>query len=812
MLKQILITIRRLGSRPAFTLAAVATLAVGIGATTAIFSTVNATLLRPLPYPNPGDIYAFNTQLIDGRYTTGWDRLGGAHVAAAGEAASVSHAIAYAPGTITVLLPDGTPRDVPINRVTEGFFELFGLPMAQGRAFVDEDYVPGATVAVISDRLWAEMYGRDLSAVDGPLQVRGMSFTIVGIAPPEFDVAPGTDVWIPFSLPAGMSISYQGYLRVEPGTTREVLESELAAAMPPVVEEYPFSTGRVYVLRPLVESIVGDLGPILVIVLGGAIVLLLLGCVNVATLILGRGAAQTREMALLAALGGTRGRILARFFTEGAVLAAAGTLLGVLLAWVGVKLLFTFAGADLPRLDEIPFDLRVLGFALAIMVVATLVIGLLPALRLSTPDIRGLLSEGGRSASASRGSRRLLGGLVVAEIALAITLVAGAGWLVRSYTDLAERDLGFTPAGRLLVEAKLPDDQATIQNYFTQVPERLAALGQVSAIGSGSSLPLRPFLDAGFYIGVPGEPYDANRQDVGLRSSASPDLFDALGVRVLAGRALTEEDFPPPPRIEVDPVTGMQRAIFDAPQEIQRVVVNQGFADRYFPNRDPIGETFAWGAPLVNFNSLLQIVGVVESVQYRNLKDPVRPIFYAPTNISPTRMVIATTLDDPTELIPTIRATLSEVDPSVDVEIQPLSDLVSVALAPYRLGLILMVLFGVISLGLAAIGIFGVVAHTTSERTRELATRAALGTTPAGVVGLLLKQARSLAVLGIVFGAAAAVLGGRVVASMVFEVPARDPLILIVAAGAVLSITLLAYLLPALRASRISPAEALKAD
>lgn len=816
MLNQILIAIRRLASRPAFAIAAVATLAVGIGATTAIFSAVNATLLRPLPYPNADEIYAINTRLIDGRYTSGWDRLAGAQIVELNESSqTVDQAVLFLPGEFIMVNEDGTTETVTTASVSEGFFDLFGLPLALGRAFNADEHGARSIEnlgAIISYRLWQRMYGGDADISTLRLRSIGPSVPIVGVTAPEFDAPPGTDLFIPMSFGDNISHNYQGYLRVVPGTTREALEAELPAVMARVVERFPISTGRTFVTRTLVESIVGDLGPILVIVLGGAILLLVLGCVNVATLILGRGATQTREMAIYAALGASRGRIIGRFLIDGVILSAIGTVLGLLLAYAGVRALFAYAGARLPRLDSIPFDMRVLGFALLTMAVATILIGLLPAIRLSTPDIRGLINEGGRSASASRGSRRLLGGLVVAEIALAITLVAGAGWLVRGYVALSERDLGFTPAGRLLFEAVLPSDTAAIRNLAEQLPERLAALDQVRAIGSGASLPLQPYTPPGVYVAVPGEPYDPNRQDVGLAGSASPQYFDALGVRLLAGRLLTEADRPPPPEIIVDPETGIARIVQTGPPPLRMVVVNQGFADRYFPGQNAIGRRFATGVPLVNFESLYEVVGVVENVQYGNLTDPVRPIFYSISTIGPARIVLATDMKDPTELIPTIRSAVADIDPSIQAEITLLSDLVTDALAPYRLGLVLMLLFAVVSLGLAAIGIIGVVAHTTSERTRELATRAALGTTPGGIVALIVRQARSHAVLGTALGAVAAVIGGRIVSSRIYEVPARDPVILIVAGLAVLAITLLAYVIPAVRAARITPAVTLKVD
>ncbi len=841
MVRQLRITVRRLTKRPMFTLAAVGTLAVGIGATTAIFSTVNATLLRPLPYPDAHELYVLSTQYLDGRFTTG--RISGSHVMEINAfSQTVRHAATFAQGSGVLMVDGDAPRDIMIARVGEGFFDLFGLPVAAGRTLLPEDMIPVEqeftvvgpdgqletvtgmalpSIAVMSHTLWAEVFGSDPSVLYGPIRLRGLDVTVVGVAPPGFDQPLGTDLWM--GTPTGYSSTVTiegGYLRTHPGVTREALESELEALSAGLVDRFPVFTGRTMAVTPLNESIVGDLGTLLLIVLAGAVLLLVLGCVNVATLLLARAAGQTKELAVRAALGAQRRQIVGQFMAESFVLAAAGTLAGLLLAFFGVQLLLGLGGDQLPRLDSVPFDGRVVAFAAGVLVLATVLVGVLPAARLLNPDLRGLLNESSRSTIGGRGTRRVLGGLVVSEIALAIVLVAGAGWLVTSYVNLSREELGFEAAGRLLVDPLLPESQAAMQNLMSRGPERLLGIGQVTAVATGH-LPLSRFTATGWYVGIPGEPFDPARPDVAYTFPVSEDFIDVLGTRLVAGRWLTAEDRPPmltqrvnpttgqPEVGTLDPLTGEFTPGPPGPSELPRVVVNEEFVARYLPDRDPIGATFAAGAPTVNFDNLREVVGVVETIKYLGLQGEPVPGWYTLTDLGPRNWIVSTSAEDPTSLIPTIRSALTEVEPSAQFAIQPLDRLVADALWRHRLGLVLMVLFAAISLALAAIGIFGVIADATAVRTRELATRMALGATPRDVVGVLLKEGRGRALAGVAIGLGAAYMAGRLTASRLFGVSSSDPRVLSGAVIAVLTVTLVAFLLPALRAARISPAEAL---
>ena len=578
-----------------------------------------------------------------------------------------------------------------------------------------------------------------------------------------------------------------------------------------LAETHPqLASGRAFATRPVVNAIVGDLGPILLVVLAGAVVLLALGCVNVATLILARGGVQTREFAVRRAFGANRRSILGGLLTESFVLSAAGTAVGLFLAYVGVRALLAFGAVGLPRLERISVDARVFLFSVVVLVAITVFVGLLPGVGLSSPNIRSLLSEGGRSATAGRGSRGLLSGLVVTEIALAITLVAGAGWLVRSYANLSETDPGFIAGGRLVFEAVLlgsayapvsriiqgsdgplmaPDRNGNNpEMWLDELTTRLKASGQVSAVGIASTLPLRRDWDATVYVSVPGEPYDPDFQNNSRLRRVSPGFFEAMGISIIAGRTFTADDAP------------------------SVAIVNEAFVRAYLAGKDPLTESFAWGLPLVNFNNVWTIVGVVADVRYRSLREPAEPTFYALGYSSRGTVVVSTSLSDATSLITRVQAAVDAVDPSIPITIEPMEAILSEELVRHRLGLMLMTLFAAVSLVLAGIGIYGVVGHGTSQRSGEFAVRMALGATPSSIVKLVLTQGRTLWVAGTVIGVGTAYVAGRLAASWLYEVQALDPLILIVAATAVSALTLLAFLFPALRGSRVQPAEILRMD
>ena len=496
LLQDLRFALRTLRRTPAFPLAAIGTLAIGIGATTAIFSTVNAALLKPLPYPNPNDLYSIRTTLTDGRVTTG--NVAPVEIVRLNDPSlSIVHAVGLQGNDVTLLRDDGTPLKTRAYAVSDGFFELFGLPMTLGGVPKDAPTGNAPPSVIVSYRMWQDLYGGDPAVVGKAIRFAEITTTVAGVAPREFDTPHDANFWFQIRLdPQGVNHSFEGFMRVKPGTTIERARSEMEAVMASVARDFPASaTARVYVVRPLVESIVGELGPILVVVLSATGLLLVLACVNVTNLLLARGAARGREMAVRVALGAARGRIVRQLLTESILLATAGAVVGVFAAYAFVRLLLTIGASQLPRLDTVSFDGRVLLFALATLIVSGVLVGFAPALRLASTDVRTLMNESGRSATSGRATTRWLSALTIAEVALAVTLVAGAGWLVRSFDNLRTTDPGFVPDSRFVFDASVMGpkfrDNLAVHAAFTDLLERLRGLSGVVAAGSTFNFPLR---------------------------------------------------------------------------------------------------------------------------------------------------------------------------------------------------------------------------------------------------------------------------------------------------------------------------------
>jgi predicted permease len=813
MLSDLRFSLRQLRRHPGFALAAIATLAIGIGATTAIFSTVNAAVLRPLPFPHAEDLFSVDTPATDGRFTTGL--VSGVELARLlTPNGSFLHAAGSTRRDATILRDDGTALNVVAYGVTDGFFDIFDMPLSAGRMFTHAEFAPGTPPAIVlSYRLWQNLFGRDPSAVGKTLRIANgppAPMTIVGVASRDLDVPRGADFWINVPItPQSTGHGFDGYVRLKPGPHPQ-LESEMAAAMAGIARDYAvIAANRRYALKPLAEAMVGDLRSTLLIVLGAASLLLLLACVNVTNLLLARGAVRSREMALRVALGAGRGRIIRQLLTESFVLAAAGTLTGLLLAFAGVRILLAYGGSQLPRLDRVTFDARVLGFALATLIVTGLIVGFAPALRLAGTSLKALMNESGRTSSGGA-AHRTLKAMIVAEIALAITLVAGAGWLVRSFANLGTAGPGFVPEGRLVFDVLLPPARILpppssgpisgevltdrLVAWTRELSERLRAVPGVTSLATAATMPFGTNRDGVLYLGVQGTPVDPEHPRVARAHLVSHEFFDALGVKLLAGRSFTADD-----RQNTMPVA----------------IVNRAFARRYLGGRDPLTAQFSAGYPTVPSAPLYRVVGVVDDVKYVSVALAGDPAYYVPQAQAPyftQTIFINTSVADPIRLAPSIRAAVQAMDPLLPVEPRALTDIVAASLTRQRLGMTLMILFAAAALVLAAIGIYGVISYASSQRTGEVATRMALGATPSNVFWLMMNQGRPLAIAGTIIGLAMAYAAGRAGSSLLYEVRASDPLILLFATLLVVAITTLSIIVPARRASRVEPSRVLRLD
>jgi putative ABC transport system permease protein len=820
LLQDLKFALRSYRRAPAFPLAAILTLALGIGATTAIFSTLNAVLLKPLPYPQAEDLYNIRTALTDGRVTTGL-LSNGELSRLNGTTSSIVRAAGMQQADLTLLHEDGTPQHVKITGVSEGFFELFGLPMTLG-GFTHENFVqpaqppqagagaPGAQappgpppappVVVISYRVWQDLYRGDPAIVGKPIRFAEVATTIAGVAPRDFDTPHGADFWFGQQLDKDdINHFFDGFMRLTPGSTLQRANAEMSPIMKGLERDFPNADlNRVYVTKPLVASVVGDLGPILIIVMSATGLLLLLACVNVANLLIARGAARAREMSVRIAIGAPRNRIVRQLLTESVLLSTLGAVLGVLLAFAGVRALLALGAAKLPRLDAVTFDARVLLFSVVALVVSGLLVGFAPALRLAATDVRTLMTESTRSATGGRGTARWLSTMTVIEIALAIVLVAGAGWLVRGFASLRTTDLGFVAENRLIFDVaflgpKYPNP-AAVDTAARTLMDRLAPLPGVTGVGATSNFPFRNNLEGSLIARFHGGTLDP-AHPIGTRQRiVSPGYFQATGTKLLEGR-----DFGPDDRANTRPVA----------------IINKAFVKRYLAGRDPLGLQFSAGYPAPDPRNEVTVVGVVDDVRQKTVRDAPEPAFYSPLSQLTLRrqtMVVATAGGDLAGLQTAIRGQVRQLDPQIAVEFELVRDLVDGTLRRQQLGMTLMLIFGASAILLAAVGIYGVVAYAVSQRRGEMATRLALGATPGSVFLLVMKQGALLAVIGTAIGLGVAYLSGRIVASQLYAIRASDPLMLAAAMILVAGITGVATMIPAWRASRLAPSGVLHTE
>lgn len=812
ILQDVRVTLRSFRRSPGFALTAIATLALGIGATTAIFTTLSAVLLKPLPYPDAGNLYSVRTALTDGRVTTGL--LSGGEIFRLNDPKlSIERAAGFQPGDLTLIATDGTPSHVTVYAVTEGFFELFGLPMTIG-GFKHDDFTPFQPPApnappqqgplptvVISPRLWKEFYNSDPAVVGKPIHFAEFNSTIAGVSPRDLDIPHGGDIFVAQRTPSNdVNHGQDAFFRLRRGASIDRAKAEMATVMSGLAADFPAADrNRVFVSRPLVDSIVGDLGPILIIVMSATGLLLLLACVNVANLLLARGAARAREMAVRAALGAGWGRLVRQLLTESIVLATAGTIVGVAVGAIGLRALLALGAAKLPRLDTVTFDPRILLFALGTLVITGAIIGLAPAIRLMRSDMKTLMNDSSRSASAGRGTTRWLTSMTVAEVALAIMLVAGAGWLVRGFSSLRNADAGFVADRRLLFDVsflgqRYPTPDA-VRQAQSDVVQAIKTIHGVSDAGIVSAYPMRARLESSLLAQFHGEAFDPANPPGTRQRFAGPGLFAAMGTPILKGRDFNSADLP---------------------TTVQVAIVNKVFVDRYLKGRDPIGVQFSAGYPQPDPRNELTIVGVIGDVRQKSLGEAAEPAFYQPMTQFPfrraTAVVAMTRGTDVGAVERAIRGEVRKLDPTMALDFELASDVVNGTLSRQELGMTLMLIFGGIAIVLAAVGIYGVVTYAGSLRREEMATRLALGASPASVFMLVMRQGVTLGLVGAVIGIGLAFLSGQVVSNRVYAIRASDPVILTFATLLIVVITFLATTIPAARASRLNPANALQSE
>ncbi|MBW3533687.1 MAG: ABC transporter permease [Gemmatimonadetes bacterium] len=801
--------IRQVGRRPGFAAVAVLTLALGIGANTAVFSVVRGVLLRPLPYAEPDRLVSLWTRYLP---STGIDIdqfvLSGPEVLDYRDASrAMEDVVPWVSTNRTLTGDEGDPERIPTVLAGEGLFELLGVRAALGRTFTPEEQAPDAPRAVLlSHGLWNDRFGADPAVVGRALTVDGEIARIVGVMPPDF-VFPtaGTRMWETLRFdearPGGRgSHGLAAVGRLAEGATLAAAEAELETITAAWYQEHEHhAAGHFIWFEPLRDDLVGDAGGVVLLLMGAVGLVLLVACGNVANLFLARAEARQREMAVRTALGAGRGRLTRQLLTEGLVVSGLGACLGLLLAGWGTPALLALDPTALPRSEGVRLDRTVLAFTAGITVAATLLFALVPALQGAGALARGL--AGGRGSSDDTGRRSLRRGLVAGQAALSLVVVLAAGLAIRSFDALRSEDPGVRTANVVTFDLSLPSSSypqgEDVARAYGALQERLEALPAVASAAAVSILPLRGLPGRGdFQPEGEAAPAGAVPAWNAHYAAVQPGYFETLGIPVLQGRALTEGDDAESPL-----VVGVSRAL----------------VERYWPGQDVLGRriTFAMGG---DDPPWLTIVGVVGDVRALMDAPPDPQVYLAhdqlraiPFGGGRAMTVVARTGVEPGTLIPALRAAVAEMDPRLPLaNVQTMEDVRSRAVARPRLAASLLGAFGLVALLLAAVGIYGVVSYTVARRTREIGVRVALGAGRGQVVRLMVREGTMPAAVGAAVGLVVALAGAGALREFLHGVSPTDPVSFIGLPLALLAVAVASAWLPARRATRVAPTEALR--
>lgn len=803
--------LRMLLNKPGFAAVAVITLGLGIGANTAIFSVVNAVLLRPLPYREPGNLVRVYTEfptmnlrkfwmsppefLDIQREANTWESIG-----------------AWTTGGRNIATTD-EPIRVNAALITRGLIEALGVQPARGRNFTpEEDVNGGPRTALISDGLWRRAFGRQEDIIGKEIQINSQTTTVIGVMPPGYVFPPGSndpaEVWLPLqfdpSNPGGRGSHFLYIIgRLKPDYRVEQARSEMESLMAgwkgenraqhlPDPERHPI------LMVPLHEDVVGAARPAVLMLLGAVGFVLLIACVNVANLLLARAEARRREFSIRLALGAGRKRLLRQFLAEGMILVVLGATAGIILAKLGLKLVLAAAPDSIPRTAEIGIDLAVLAFTLGVSILSVIVFAVAPLIQLHEGELATTLRAGQRTSGGS-GSHRLRKTLVVAEIALAVIPVVGSGLMIRAFWKLQRVEVGFDPRGVTSFSLQLPASKyqnADRLRFANQLEERLAGLPGVKSASLATGLPpLRPInandTDIEDYQATP----DGPAENVDYWNTVGESYFSAMGIRTIEGRTF-------------EPSDGN-----DTAQKV--MVINQAMARRFWQG-SPIGRRVnpGFNTPPVWFT----VVGVVEDTKNLGVDKPAGTELYflLPQTVAAgvsTRMsfLVRSQGSSAGGIASGIRSVVNDLDPTVPVfQLQTMSDLVADSLVRPRFLSLLLGSFSVIALSLAAIGIYGVIAYSVTQRTQEIGVRVALGATTRNVLSMVVGEGLRMTVIGLATGLTGAFLLTRVMASLLFEVSATDPVTFVLVAVGLTAIGLLACFVPARRAAKVDPMVALR--
>jgi predicted permease len=800
--------LRQLRKSPGFTVIAVLTLALGIGANSAIFSVVNAVLLRPLPYPK-ADRLVYLTEVINGTNTSialpdyiDWQR----------DATSFQHLALTRIESLNLSdVPGRQPERISVSLATANFFDTIGLPPHLGRTFTADEDKPGAPpLAVISYRLWDRSFHQDPQIVGRAITLHGRPITVIGVMPREMDSPHGVDIWLSLmrrsAVPGWQNRAnhpmFYAWGRLKDGVTVEQARSEMVALAARLEKLYPATTaGTGVAVKPLLENLLGNYRTSLALLLGSVAAVLLIACANLANLLAVRGAARAREFAIRAAMGAGRGQIIRQLLIESFVIAAIGGALGMLLATWGRDALIAFAPVGAPRFDEIGFDWRVLAFTFLLATFTTLLFGLWPAWQAARTDINMALQAGSFGSSETKAARRSRDWLVIGEVALTLLLLTAAGLVLKSFAKMQSTSLGFEPEGLLTVRIELPytkydhlDKTLAFTNGLIEEARRLPGV-------QAAALSANPPMVSGWQLNFTPEgapPTDPSQQPSGDYEVVAGDYFAALKINLIRGRTFNEHD-----RADSPPV----------------VIIDQTLADLTFKGQDPLGKRI-----LVDTESdavgdgarLHEIVGVVPHLKFRGYDDaqPTPAFFFPQAQVGRTNLTLLVRASGNVKrLEKPIREIVNRLDPTQPLfDVRPMAERVAETWATHRLLTFLLTIFAGLALLLAAVGLYGVLAYSAFRRLREIAVRLALGARPAHIRGLVLAHGLRLFGIGITVGALAVAASAGVIRGFLFGVSPLDPQTYL-AVGLLLSVvTILAAWLPARRACRVNPIVALRSE
>jgi putative ABC transport system permease protein len=810
LLQDLRYAVRTLTREPGFTLVALVTLALGIGANAAIFSIVNAVLLRPLPYHEPERVVLLWSHWTN--WTKTW--VSEPELADYQRAQSLDHVAGFSSTSFNLTGGAGSePLRVLAAQVQAPVFDALGAKPILGRVFTADEDRPGRErVVLLTEGLWRSRFGADPSIVGRTIDLDAAAYTVVGVLPGslrlplDYASRAFTQIWVPLALgPADPQERGNHGLhalgRIASGVPLARAQAEIDTITRGFLERFPdyYDSTFGLTLVPAPVEVFGDIRPALLVLLLAVGAVLLIACANVANLLLARSEARQKEVAVRVALGAGRQRIVRQLLTESMLLATAGGSAGVALAYALVQGLIALDPLKIPRVQDIALDARVLLFTAAVSIVTGLMFGIVPALQSSRTDLHAVLKEGGRDSRAAGGWLRRV--LVAGEIAASVVLVAAAMLLARSFARLLDVDAGFNPAQVLTLRTSLPSatytDAAAMVRAYGEVGRRLRESPGVRAAGAVTGLPLAS-TRGDWGVRIEGRPMDPRENLAADWQVVTPGYFEALGTPLRGGRTFTDAD---------------------TLNSLGVIIVNETMATKFWPGLSPIGRRMTMGGN----DRWLTVVGVVANIHHRGLDLEPRPEMYRPHaqfrfggpdgDAVPTMTWVIRASGDPRAAISYARAAVAAVDSRLGIsDVAAMDDVVADSTSDRRLNMLLFAMLGTLALALAAVGVYGVVAYSVSQRTHEIGVRMAIGARPGDVVRLVLGEGGRLAIAGVAAGSVVALAAARLIRGLLFEVSATDPLTFGAVAAALLAVALVASYIPARRATRVDPMVALRGE